>query len=90
AMKINIISYEITSLFGSKIKKNDNTEYIWNDIEVDGWIKGDFKRGKFKNYFYNLYFYFLLTMKDWIYFIILSFIIITIRVFNKNNKIVIT
>ena len=90
AMKINIISYEINSLFGSKIEKNENTEYIWNDIEDDGWTKGDFERGKFKNYFYNLYFYFLLTMKDWIYFIVLSFIVIAIRVFNKNNKIVIT
>lgn len=90
AMKIKIISFEINSLFGSRIEKNDNTEYTWNDIEEDGWTKGDFERGKFKNYFYNLYFYFLLTMKDWIYFIILSFIVIAIRVFNKNNKIVIT
>lgn len=89
-MKINIISYEINSLFGSKIEKNESTEYIWNDIEDDGWKKGDFERGKFKNYFYNLYFYFLLTLKDWIYFIVLSFIVIVIRVFNKNNKIVIT
>jgi hypothetical protein len=90
AMKISIISYDINSVFGSKIEKINKTGYVWGDINTDSWVKGNFNRGKFNNYFTNLYFYFLLTMKDWIYFMMLSFIIIGIRIFNKNNKIVIS